>query len=249
MNKQFQIKLLQADLGFRGYGAYHVICDILKKETASLPLNYRVLQKLTKIPKKLLKAIIEDYQLFELLDGCFMLLQEDAGDVPAVSPRAKLTTAERSEKCRLSAQARWERYKEEQRKEYEKQKEAVVVVKETKKEEPNKQAPRKQFAKPTVEDVKAYICAMHYKTDPYQFWNFYESKGWFVGKNKMKNWHSAVATWENKNKNLNNKTNGIYNRQDEIDVRLLRGGGEKDYSDWGEDPFFSKINSRDAGVD
>jgi hypothetical protein len=247
MNKQFQIKLLQADLGFRGYGAYHVLCDMLKMETDSLPLNYRVLQKLTKIPKKLLKSVIEEYQLFELLDGCFMLLEDE--EEPKQQSE-KLPKAERSEKCRQSAQARWARYKEERRKEYEAQKEVQVVVKEEPKEEPKKQT-SKQFVKPTIEDVKEYIATMQYKTDPEQFWNFYESKGWFVGKNKMKNWHSAVATWEksNKNKNLNNKTNGNYNKQqDEIDIRMLRGGGKKDYSAWYDDPFFGEINRRNGST-
>jgi hypothetical protein len=28
------------------------------------------------------------------------------------------------------------------------------------------------------------------------FVDFYESKGWLVGKNKMKDWKAAVRTWE-----------------------------------------------------
>ena len=28
-----------------------------------------------------------------------------------------------------------------------------------------------------------------------KWWNFYNSKGWFVGKNKMKSWKSAIVTW------------------------------------------------------
>lgn len=28
---------------------------------------------------------------------------------------------------------------------------------------------------------------------------FYESKGWLVGKNKMKSWKSAIVTWEKRN--------------------------------------------------
>ena len=30
------------------------------------------------------------------------------------------------------------------------------------------------------------------------FWNFYESKGWLVGKTKMKDWKAAIRTWESK---------------------------------------------------
>ena len=32
--------------------------------------------------------------------------------------------------------------------------------------------------------------------DPEKFIDFYESKGWMVGKNKMKDWRAAVRTWE-----------------------------------------------------
>lgn len=31
-----------------------------------------------------------------------------------------------------------------------------------------------------------------------KFWNFYDSKGWMVGKTKMQKWKSAVMTWLNK---------------------------------------------------
>ena len=54
----------------------------------------------------------------------------------------------------------------------------------------------KRFMKPTVEEVQAYCEARNSSVDPIAFWNFYESKGWVVGKSPMKNWHSAIATWE-----------------------------------------------------
>ena len=61
--------------------------------------------------------------------------------------------------------------------------------------------PKKEKMKipPTLEEVAHYVIENKMNVDPYQFWNFYESKGWFIGKNKMKNWHSAVATWVKRN--------------------------------------------------
>ena len=35
-----------------------------------------------------------------------------------------------------------------------------------------------------------------------RFVDFYECKGWMVGKNKMKNWKAAVRTWVNKNQGV-----------------------------------------------
>ena len=53
-----------------------------------------------------------------------------------------------------------------------------------------------RFAKPTVEEVAAYAAEKGYRGfDAGRFWNFYESKGWMVGKNKMTNWRSAVSNW------------------------------------------------------
>lgn len=52
---------------------------------------------------------------------------------------------------------------------------------------------------PTLDEVIQYVKDNNLNVDPYQFWNFYESKGWYVGKNKMKNWHSAIATWIKRN--------------------------------------------------
>jgi hypothetical protein len=36
---------------------------------------------------------------------------------------------------------------------------------------------------------------MGYQIDAEKFVNHYESNGWHVGKNKMVNWHCAIATW------------------------------------------------------
>ena len=54
----------------------------------------------------------------------------------------------------------------------------------------------KGFVVPTLEEVKSYCKERNNRVDATAFWNFYESKGWLVGKTGMKNWHSAIATWE-----------------------------------------------------
>lgn len=64
-----------------------------------------------------------------------------------------------------------------------------------------KQKKKKQFSKPTIEEVKAYCDERQNRIDPAAFWDFYESKGWVVGKSPMKDWRAAVRTWEKNNKN------------------------------------------------
>lgn len=60
---------------------------------------------------------------------------------------------------------------------------------------------KKKFTKPTVEEVHDYVLEKGYHVDAETFFNFYESKGWMVGKSPMKNWRAAVATWEKGRKN------------------------------------------------
>lgn len=55
---------------------------------------------------------------------------------------------------------------------------------------------RKIFQAPTVEDVRKYCVERGNKVDPQSFIDFYESKGWMIGKNHMKDWKAAVRTWE-----------------------------------------------------
>lgn len=53
------------------------------------------------------------------------------------------------------------------------------------------------FVAPTVDEVEARCREMGYKrTSPVAFVSHYESVGWKVGKNPMKDWHAALAGWE-----------------------------------------------------
>jgi hypothetical protein len=64
-----------------------------------------------------------------------------------------------------------------------------------------------RFVKPTIDDIKIYCAEKGYTFDAEIFINHYNSNGWKVGRNSMKCWKSACATW-----NKREKTNG-QNRQ------------------------------------
>lgn len=55
---------------------------------------------------------------------------------------------------------------------------------------------KKKFVPPTVEAVREYCQERNNGIDAQSFIDFYESKGWMIGKNKMKDWKAAVRTWE-----------------------------------------------------
>ena len=54
----------------------------------------------------------------------------------------------------------------------------------------------KRFVKPKVDEIEAYCKERNNSVDAQQFFDYYESKGWKVGKSPMKDWKSAVRTWE-----------------------------------------------------
>ena len=73
----------------------------------------------------------------------------------------------------------------------------------TKREEKKETEERKEqkssssrFRKPTVQEVADYCRERQNDVDAVAFVDFYESKGWMVGKNPMKDWQAAVRTWE-----------------------------------------------------
>lgn len=53
-----------------------------------------------------------------------------------------------------------------------------------------------RFTPPSLEEIRSYCSERKNNVDPERFLNFYESKGWLVGKTKMKDWKAAVRTWE-----------------------------------------------------
>jgi len=56
---------------------------------------------------------------------------------------------------------------------------------------------REKIIPPPLEWVVEYCKVVRKnKVDPETFFEFYQSKGWMIGKNRMKNWHAAIHTWE-----------------------------------------------------
>ena len=56
-----------------------------------------------------------------------------------------------------------------------------------------------RFTPPTQKEVEEYVKEKGYSVDSERFVNFYESKGWMVGKSKMVSWRHAVANWAKSN--------------------------------------------------
>ena len=74
----------------------------------------------------------------------------------------------------------------------------------------------KRFVKPTIQEIQAHILEKGYTFDAEAFYAFYESNGWKVGRNPMKNWKMACTTWAKNNRNNNNNNYGRETITDKI---------------------------------
>lgn len=91
--------------------------------------------------------------------------------------------------------------------------------------------PKKQnFEIPTQILIESYFKEIGLngiaKTESEKFFNFYESKNWFVGKNKMKNWQAACRNWKSNIKDFQIQNNSIYDKYPlfaEIEKRYPNG--------------------------
>lgn len=55
---------------------------------------------------------------------------------------------------------------------------------------------QRRFVKPTVDEVSAYCNERGNNINPEAFYDYYEAKGWVVGKSPMKDWKAAIRQWE-----------------------------------------------------
>lgn len=107
----------------------------------------------------------------------------------------------------ICAQGEIEDARNEKEKEKEKEYEKESYIKETLSiESVKKSAPR--FTPPTMEEVAAYCSERGNSVDAERFCSFYQSNGWKVGKNPMKDWKAAVRTWEKRDAQSGNNQDG-----------------------------------------
>ena len=66
-----------------------------------------------------------------------------------------------------------------------------------------------KFKKPSLEEVKKYCLERNNSIDAENFIDYYNSNGWKVGKNPMKDWKAAIRTWEKRNKKEVNNAGSV----------------------------------------
>lgn len=93
-----------------------------------------------------------------------------------------------------------------------------------------------KFVKPTLEEITEYCNVRRNNINPQSFYDFYESKGWKIGKSPMKDWKACVRTWErNRFEKIDKKPDTLptYSTENNVDMgkeeadELLRLMGKK----------------------
>ena len=82
---------------------------------------------------------------------------------------------------------------------------------------PLKGEARGKFKKPTLSEIREYCIERGNSVSPEEFFDFYESKGWMIGKSPMKDWRACIRTWERNQRNQSGS-----NRYADIDDWLRR---------------------------
>jgi len=85
-----------------------------------------------------------------------------------------------------------------------------------------------RFAPPVLSELENFIKKNNYQVDAERFHDFYTSKNWMVGKNKMKDWHAAIRNWHRKNQQESKEK--ASNPKEPSYAAKLKAAGRPDYN-------------------
>ena len=87
------------------------------------------------------------------------------------------------------------------------------------------------FQKPSIDEIRAYCQERKNNIDPEKFFYHYETVGWKVGNNSMKNWHAAISTWE-KNQHPSNRPSNTSESAETYDPDLANRNQMRAVEEW-----------------
>lgn len=186
-----------------GYGIFWRIIEIMAQSNDGyLSADFNLLGYLLREKNELVKSVVCDFGLFEFSTDSKSFTSNRL-------QRNIISAVEKSEKMRQAGIKSGESRKNKSSTNAEQIKINEIKRNETKKDisfdspkgETQEKGPVKRFVKPTIEEIndygqgylkeKGYLCQFNAE----RFFNFYESNGWKVGKNPMKDWKATVRNW------------------------------------------------------
>jgi hypothetical protein bfra3_11661 len=176
-----KIQDLIIEHGVAGVGIFWCIIEALYEQDGKLPLrSCKSIAFVLHVECGVVESVVRDFGLFES-DGTYFW----SNSVLTRLTRRK----EISERRKMAAEIRWRSSKDRNQSQSEKKEDVE-------RKEVNKQI--KRFRPPTLKEVNTYISDKGYSIEAERFIDFYASKGWMVGRNKMKDWKAAVRNWNSR---------------------------------------------------
>ncbi len=197
-----KILMLRAEHGWEGYGLFWALVEMMFDNTTTCIKHSRVrgIAVSYNIDITVLQSVIET----AINEGLFVSNGETFWS-ESLRRRKKAfheLREKRSEAGKKGMESRWGKPKNTGT-------DNGVITKDNKgKEKESKGNSTKgvKFIPPSVEEVKEYCRERNNIVDAEHFCDFYISKNWYIGKNKMKDWKAAVRNWEKSNKQAGNST-------------------------------------------
>jgi predicted phage replisome organizer len=173
----------------------------------NIPYTDEMLSTLFNRPLSTVCMALEVFQKFNMIDV------NDNGFI-AISNWEKHQNIEGMEKIREQTRQRVAKYREQQKLECN-----VTVTQSNATEEERRKKNKKEdkesniadkphthkFVIPKLEEIQEYCKERNNTVNAEKFFDFYQSKGWLVGKAAMKDWKACVRTWEQKEDKNNKK--------------------------------------------
>lgn len=196
--------LLISQLGMEGYGAFWGLVELLRVQPEykmSIQLIPAIAARFQMSEAKL-KTVISAFGLFQVTDDYFFYSQSLRDRMQVMLDKKlqqKLAGIKSGEVRRMRALSSGnQEITNDLRTTFERPLNNEMKRNEIKKKGIKKKADA--FRPPQLSEIEAYCRDRGNSVDSEKFYNFYQSKGWMVGKNKMKDWKAAVRTWEKEDK-------------------------------------------------
>jgi len=217
-----KILMLRAKYGAKGYAYYFMILEMMREMQ-----NYKLMANEFLYQILAIELGTDEKEVKEFLDFCIslQLFNQKDGELYSESfiyrmQRKEMISSRRAEAGKAGAEKRWQNdgkmmangMANGMANQWQTDSKPIALKESKEKESKEKESKEnnitttaekvKIFKKPTVPEIRDYCLSRKNGIDAEQFWNFYESKGWKVGKAPMKDWQAAVRTWERSRINM-----------------------------------------------
>jgi predicted phage replisome organizer len=164
----------------------------------TIPYDEQMISVITRTNIDIVRSamkIFEHLNLVEIMDDKTIYLKEAAKLLGCESYSAERVRNYREKQESLISALHCDHIVQKSDEEIEIEKEKEIEIDKEKESRADK-PPKKRFSIPLVSEIEAYCKERNNKVNAQHFFDWYQSKGWMVGKNKMVDWRATVRTWE-----------------------------------------------------